>query len=92
MEEDADPVGEYMMEGQMDIFDFIDKPKGKKKAFQWGAKKPSDGQTCRTCRYFGTYVDAYTCEPIGTHCIKDAPLSRDVDADDPACTEWRLKK
>ena len=81
-----------MMEGQMDIFNFIEKPKEEKKVNQWSARKPSDGQTCSTCRYFGRYVDAYTCEPIGTHCRKDAPFSRDVFADQPACAEWQREQ
>lgn len=53
--------------------------------------EPLETRTCGTCKRFRTYVDAYTCEPLGTICVDDTPLSRNANADDPACDQWEQK-
>lgn len=53
---------------------------------------PLEMDVCGNCKYFRTYVDAYTCEPIGTICVKDdTPLSRNASAEDQACKDWKKK-
>ena len=49
-------------------------------------------RSCGDCKYFRTYVDAYTCEPLGTICVDDSPLSRPANAEDPACKRWAKKE
>ena len=46
---------------------------------------------CGNCKHLRTYCDAYTCEPIGTICVKDAPRSTHRKPDDVACKDWKHK-
>lgn len=48
-------------------------------------------QTCESCIHFRHIVNAYTCEPIDTSCIKNKPFSVDVSPGQSACKNWRSK-
>lgn len=52
---------------------------------------PTEMYVCGNCKHLRTYCDAYTCEPIGTICVKDAPRSTHREPDDVACKDWKHK-
>lgn len=68
-----------MRDGQMSLFDFMQ------------PDFMETQNTCRNCKHLRTYCDAYTCEPIGTICVKDAPRSTHREPDDVACKDWKHK-
>lgn len=47
-------------------------------------------KTCATCYHYKTYVDSYTCEPLGKICVKDRPYGT-IKLDDDTCEGWEEK-